>query len=215
MPIRIALRAALAKAVDEYGNYDGSAVDATQVLAARMAIAAYLKAWPQGCYAASAQGLVRHGEDRRIRQLHSPDAWLSDPVSHSPGSRRSLGRPASLGAGAEFQRLCRVPAARRCETFCRQSQDRGFEPPHWLAAMNRCRARSRRPARPAGPAGRRKQPEDASFLPFWPVMHVEATSNVRSIRLDKSLATPRRRRRVSPSVSIPPFRARPRRRQSS
>ncbi len=59
MPIRIALRAATAKATNKYGDFDFKAVDATQVTAARTAIAAYLKAFPRGHYVASAQGLIR------------------------------------------------------------------------------------------------------------------------------------------------------------
>ena len=60
MPIRIGMRAAVAKAVNEYGDFAGSEkVDPAGVTEARDAIAAYLKAYPKGRYAASAQGLTR------------------------------------------------------------------------------------------------------------------------------------------------------------
>ncbi|WP_311267838.1 hypothetical protein [Sphingobium sp. WCS2017Hpa-17] len=70
MPIRIGLRAAIAKAVDEYGDFAGSdKVDQAGIAEARNAIAAYLKAYPKGRYAASAQGLTR-----RV-------AWLSGDMA--------------------------------------------------------------------------------------------------------------------------------------
>lgn len=70
MPIRIGLRAAVAKAVDEYGDFTGSdKVDQAAIAEARNAIAAYLKAYPRGRYAASAQGLTR-----RV-------AWLSGDMA--------------------------------------------------------------------------------------------------------------------------------------
>lgn len=70
MPIRIALRASIAKAFDEYGNFDGTQkVDQATVAEARDAIAAYLKAYPKGRYTLSAQGLTR-----RV-------AWLSGDMA--------------------------------------------------------------------------------------------------------------------------------------
>ena len=77
MPIRIALRAALARAVDKYGNYDASGIDAAQVAAARAAIAGYLKAWPHGRYVASAQGLMR-----RVMWLSGDRAGLAQAYEH-------------------------------------------------------------------------------------------------------------------------------------
>ncbi|KEQ52422.1 hypothetical protein [Sphingobium chlorophenolicum] len=60
MPIRIGLRAAMAQAVDEYGDFVGpDKVDRTAVAQAEAAIAAYLKAYPKGRYRASAEGLRR------------------------------------------------------------------------------------------------------------------------------------------------------------
>ncbi|AEG51498.1 hypothetical protein Sphch_3918 [Sphingobium chlorophenolicum L-1] len=60
MPIRIGLRAAMAQAVDEYGDFAGpDKVDRTAVAQAEAAIAAYLKAYPKGRYRASAEGLRR------------------------------------------------------------------------------------------------------------------------------------------------------------
>lgn len=60
MPIRIAMRQAVAGAVDQYGNFAGvEKTDHAATAAARTAIAAYLKAWPNGRYAASAQALTR------------------------------------------------------------------------------------------------------------------------------------------------------------
>jgi hypothetical protein len=73
LPIRIALRAAIAGAVDKYGDFAGAdKVDAAAVSAAREAIAAYLKAYPQGRYAASATGLMR-----RVAWLSGDDAGLA------------------------------------------------------------------------------------------------------------------------------------------
>lgn len=70
MPIRIGLRAAVAKAVDEYGDFAGpEKVDAAAVKQAGDAIGAYLKAYPKGRYATSAQGLTR-----RV-------AWLSGDMA--------------------------------------------------------------------------------------------------------------------------------------
>lgn len=60
MPIRIGLRAAVAKAVDEYGDFAGpEKVDSAAVASARDAIVAYLRRYPGGRYAGSAQGLTR------------------------------------------------------------------------------------------------------------------------------------------------------------
>ena len=59
MPVRIGLRAAVAGASGKYGDFDAAKVDKTQVAEARAAIAAYLRAYPQGRYADSARGLVR------------------------------------------------------------------------------------------------------------------------------------------------------------
>ncbi|CAH0349487.1 hypothetical protein [Sphingobium sp. CECT 9361] len=60
MPIRIGLRSAIAKAVNEYGDFAGpDKVDPAAVAEARSGIAAYLKAYPKGRYAASAEGLKR------------------------------------------------------------------------------------------------------------------------------------------------------------
>ncbi|NWK94390.1 hypothetical protein DM806_01545 [Sphingobium lactosutens] len=70
MPIRIGLRAAVAQAVNEYGDFAGpEKVDRAALAEARDAIAAYLKAYPRGHYAASAQGLTR-----RV-------AWLSGDMA--------------------------------------------------------------------------------------------------------------------------------------
>jgi hypothetical protein len=75
MPIRIALRAAVAGAVDQYGDFAGQGkVDAAAVASARAGIAAYLKAYPEGLYAESARGL-----ERRV-------TWLSGDM---PGLARS------------------------------------------------------------------------------------------------------------------------------
>lgn len=60
MPIRIGLRAAVAGATGEYGDFAGvDKVDAKAVAEARAGISAYLAAYPKGRYAASAQGLTR------------------------------------------------------------------------------------------------------------------------------------------------------------
>jgi hypothetical protein len=60
MKIRLGLRAAVAGAVDKYGDFAGiAAVDKAAARQAGAAIDAYLQAWPNGRYAASAQGLRR------------------------------------------------------------------------------------------------------------------------------------------------------------
>ncbi len=57
---RVEMNAALAKAFDEYGSFDGlDKVDKEAVGRADAALAAYLKTYPQGRYTASAQGLKR------------------------------------------------------------------------------------------------------------------------------------------------------------
>lgn len=57
---RSALNAAQDKAFDDWGGFDGPAkVDKAAAVAARDGFSAYLKAWPQGRYAASARGLLR------------------------------------------------------------------------------------------------------------------------------------------------------------
>ena len=60
MPIRIGLRMAIATAVDEWGDFAGSEkIDKASLKSASAAIDDYLKAYPKGRYAASAQGLKR------------------------------------------------------------------------------------------------------------------------------------------------------------
>ena len=86
MKIRIALRAAVAGAIDQYGDFAGlEKVDKAQATAAGAAIDAYLKAWPQGRYAASAQGLKR-----RVLWLTGQDAALAQSyeamLRATPGS---------------------------------------------------------------------------------------------------------------------------------
>ncbi|MFC0588305.1 hypothetical protein ACFFF7_02655 [Novosphingobium aquiterrae] len=62
LTIRVEFAAAQAPAFDEYGSYAGGAkVDRAAVKRGLEALAGYLKAWPQGRYAASAQGLLRRG----------------------------------------------------------------------------------------------------------------------------------------------------------
>ena len=62
MPIRIGLRAAVAGTTDQYGDFAGTdKVDRAALGEAREAIAAYLKAYPRGLYAESAEGLKRQG----------------------------------------------------------------------------------------------------------------------------------------------------------
>lgn len=59
MPIRIGLRAAVADATGEYGDFEPGKVNSAAIAEARSGIAAYLKAWPNGRYADSANGLTR------------------------------------------------------------------------------------------------------------------------------------------------------------
>ena len=58
---RALLAAAQQVAFEEYGFYDNKKVDQQLVRAGREALAAYLKGWPKGRYAQSAQGLQRRG----------------------------------------------------------------------------------------------------------------------------------------------------------
>lgn len=59
MLARNALAGAQATAQDEWGWYDNAKVDKAQAEAGRTALEAYLAAYPEGRYAASAQGLTR------------------------------------------------------------------------------------------------------------------------------------------------------------
>lgn len=60
MLARVDLNAAIVKAFDDYGYFQGQdGVDRPAVARAGKALADYLKAWPQGRYAGSAQGLQR------------------------------------------------------------------------------------------------------------------------------------------------------------
>jgi hypothetical protein len=56
---RIAINQAQANALDEYGFFDASKVDKAPLVTAGQALDHYLAAYPQGLYAASAQGLYR------------------------------------------------------------------------------------------------------------------------------------------------------------
>lgn len=59
MLMRTALNASSANANGEYGDFDVTKVDKTQAQNARDAALHYLKSWPQGRYAESAQGMLR------------------------------------------------------------------------------------------------------------------------------------------------------------
>lgn len=61
LAIRVEYAAAQASAIGEYGDFEHSKVDRAAVRRGLLANAAYLKGWPSGRYAASAQGLVRRG----------------------------------------------------------------------------------------------------------------------------------------------------------
>ncbi len=62
MMIRVEFAAAQAPAFGDYGSYDGAAkVDRVAVKQGLEALATYLKTWPTGRYAGSAQGLLRRG----------------------------------------------------------------------------------------------------------------------------------------------------------
>ncbi len=69
MVARVTLLAAQATVFDEWGTLDRTKTDADMVTAARAALTAYLTAYPQGTYAASATGLLR-----RV-------AWLSSDAA--------------------------------------------------------------------------------------------------------------------------------------
>lgn len=79
MPIRIGLRAAVASAVTDYGDFAGpDKADRAAIAEARDGIAAYLKAYSKGRYAASARGLTR-----RV-------AWLSGDMAALTKSYEAL-----------------------------------------------------------------------------------------------------------------------------
>lgn len=59
MLMRTALNASSANANGEYGDFDVTKVDKAQAQQARDAALHYLKSWPQGRYAESAQGMLR------------------------------------------------------------------------------------------------------------------------------------------------------------
>lgn len=62
LTIRVEFAAAQATAFDEYGGYaGGTKVDRAAVKRGLEALAGYLRTWPNGRYAASAQGLLRRG----------------------------------------------------------------------------------------------------------------------------------------------------------
>jgi len=61
MQARVAFAAGQAGSVGSYGEYHPEQTDQAQVARGQAALSAYLKAWPKGRYAASAQGLVRRG----------------------------------------------------------------------------------------------------------------------------------------------------------
>lgn len=90
MAPRVALNAAQAKSTDRYGWFQGpKAVDQIAAQRAGSGFAAYLKTWPHGRYAASAQGLLR-----RV-------AWLSgDRTALAKSYNTLLGKvdPGSEGA---------------------------------------------------------------------------------------------------------------------
>lgn len=90
MPIRIGLRGAVAQAVDEWGDFAGAdKVDKAALGSARSAIDAYLKAYPKGRYAASAQGLKRRvawlgGDIGGLARTY--EAMLASTPANSPAA---------------------------------------------------------------------------------------------------------------------------------
>ena len=72
MLARVAINAAQANALDEYGFFDPTKVDALQASEAAQALDRYLAAYPQGQYAASAKGLYR-----RVHWLAGDGAQLT------------------------------------------------------------------------------------------------------------------------------------------
>lgn len=89
MTARTALNAAQEKAFDDWGGFAGAdKVDQPTVKAARAALEAYLKAWPQGRYATSARGLIRR------------TMWLSGDLA---------------GLAAEYERAASAVDARKVD----------------------------------------------------------------------------------------------------
>ncbi|MDR6509223.1 hypothetical protein J2792_000063 [Novosphingobium capsulatum] len=110
MKIRVALRSAVAGAIDKYGDFAGlDKVDKAQAQAAGAAIDAYLKAYPQGRYAASAQGLRR-----RVLWLTGQDAALAQRyeamLRATPGSSEAAADLAEEIDNALLQREAGVQA---------------------------------------------------------------------------------------------------------
>lgn len=90
MLARVELNASQAKSFDEYGYYDGGkTIDQAAVGRAREQLTAYLKRWPSGRYAASAQGLSRRvfwlaGDYAGLGRQY--DQMLGTIAADSPGA---------------------------------------------------------------------------------------------------------------------------------
>ncbi len=86
---RVALNAAQATAIHQYGWFEGpEKVDQAQVRASRAGFASYLKAWPQGRYAASARGLERRlawlaGDSAALAKAYGGMVTTVDPGSEA------------------------------------------------------------------------------------------------------------------------------------
>jgi hypothetical protein len=134
MPIRIALRAAVAGAVNQYGDFAGvEKVDTATVGQARAAIAAYLKAYPKGRYTDSAKGLTR-----RVAWLGGDNETLArsyeNLLATTPGNREDAADLAeeidiklfeSQDADALFDRLHDMPLLTAIADLKRMRRDEG------------------------------------------------------------------------------------------
>ena len=90
MTARTALNAAQASAFDEYGNLSQTP-DRAVLAGAEAGFAAYLKAWPQGRYAASARGL--------LRRVH----WLAGDQARLAGDYAAMLAPTGLDPRAALR----------------------------------------------------------------------------------------------------------------
>lgn len=111
--VRVEFAAAQTAAFDEYGGYEGGPkIDKAATRRGLLALSAYLKAWPKGRYAASAQGLLRRGlwlagdypalgqTYARMLQGASPSAEASAELVEEIDTKL-LFNPAANGSGAE------------------------------------------------------------------------------------------------------------------
>ncbi len=131
MLARVDLNAAIVKAFDEYGYFQGTdSIDRLAVQRAGAALTAYLKAFPQGRYAMSAQGLRR-----RVLWLAGDRTGLATEYARLFGAARGDGEAASelveeidnkllFPYGEESDALAQGPWLLAAQDFARMRDER-------------------------------------------------------------------------------------------